>query len=55
MSAKESNKTGAKKEKRRAPEEKKERFVRTVVGTVCLFVAVCLCLEKSSRTRKELN
>ena len=27
---------GNNSEKRKAPEEKKERFVRTVVGTVCL-------------------
>ena len=42
--------------KRKAPEEKTEEEV-CVNGCWCgLFVvAVCLCLEKSSRTRKELN
>ena len=54
MRAKESDKSRS--EKRKAPEEKTE-------GEVCengcwcgLFVvAVCLCLEKTSWTRKELN
>jgi len=42
--------------KRKAPEEKTEGEV-CANGCWCgLFVvAVCLCLEKSSRTRKELN
>ena len=42
--------------KRKAPEEKIEGEV-CANGCWCgLFVvAVCLCLEKSSRTRKELN
>ena len=35
--------------KRKGARRLKETFVRMVVG------AVCLCLEKSSRTRKELN
>jgi len=45
-----------KSKKRKAPEEKTEGKV-CANGCWCgLFVvAVCLCLKKSSRTRKELN
>ena len=52
--AKESRQEQSKK--RKAPEEKTEGKV-CAKGSWCgLFVvAVCLCLEKSSRTRKELN
>ena len=42
--------------KRKAPEEKTEGKICAKCCWCGLFVAaVCLCLEKSSRTRKELN